>query len=326
MNKFAVVIPYFGKLKPSFTLWYESARRNPDVDFFVFSDDNEPNNPAPNIRWTAFTLQDFNALAVKKIGRDFTIAKPYKLCDFKPTYGLVFEDYLKGYEYWAFGDVDVLYGKITEFLNKIGYDAYYKLNIAGHLCFMKNVEEMNRLFMASAFGTKEYTDVLESGNVAFDEIDLNNKAIANGYPIYNGILSADLVNEKGMQTADWKYFKQVINLKEKLYAPKNYHYQLFVLENGRVYRYYRRFFKVRKEEYCYVHFRLELPINLKDIKGDTFLLSYYPKGFFDIDVAKLKSLSDFMKIVRNFNNRKPVVAEKFLAAINLVKRFFGRGK
>ena len=82
---------------------------------------------------------------------------------------------------------------------------------------------------------------------------------------------------------------------------------------------------MRKEEYCYVHFRLELPINLNDITADTFVLSYYPKGFFDIDVAKIKSLSDFMKIVRKFNNRKPVIAEKFLAVVNLLKRLFKRG-
>jgi hypothetical protein len=111
MNNVAVVIPYFGKFKPSFALWYESAKRNSDVDFFIFSDDTPFDNPADNIKWIPFTLQDFNALAVAKLGINFRITHPYKLCDFKPMYGVIFEDYLRGYEYWAYGDVDLIYGK-----------------------------------------------------------------------------------------------------------------------------------------------------------------------------------------------------------------------
>ena len=322
MNKFAVVIPYFGKLKPSFALWYESARRNPDVDFFIFSDDCEPENPASNIKWTPFTLQKFNELAVKKLKVDFKITRPYKLCDFKPMHGVIFEDYLKGYEYWAYGDVDVLYGKISEFLEKIDYKKYCKINYAGHLCFMKNTPEINNLFKAKVDGTKYFEDVLECSPCAFDEKDMNVKARTLNIPFYEGRLSADMLHEKGMQLVDAKFSRNNFKIQNKTDLPNNYHYQLFLVENGRIVRYYRRFFKVHTDEFCYMHYRLELPISLKDVTKDTFLVAFTPKGFYDIDTSKLKNLKCFIKVVKQFNNRYPLLIEKFSGLINRIKKLF----
>ena len=320
MNKFAVVVAYFGKLKPSFALWYESARRNADVDFFVFTDDSEPQNSAHNVKWINFSLKEFNELAVKNLGIPFKITHPYKLCDFKPMYGAIYEDYLKGYEYWAFGDIDVIYGKISEYLQKINYQQYYKINFAGHLCFMKNVPEMNNLFKMPVNGSKNYQDVLESKNVAFDERDMNIKTRAFNKPLYTGVFSADLVNEKGMQVVEGKQIKRIFNLPDKITEPKNYHYQLFLSENGRIIRYYKKFFRIKKDEFCYMHYRLELPIFLKDETTDTFLLSFNPKGFYDVDVDNLKNVRSFMKLVKAYNNRKPIIIEKIDAVFNIAKK------
>ena len=325
MNSIAAVLQYYGKLKPSFTLWYESARRNSDVDFFVFTDNDEPEDKADNIKWVRFTLSDFNSLAIDKLGVDFQITKPYKLCDFKSLYGVIFEDYLKGYEYWAYGDLDVVYGHITGYLQKIDYKRYYKINHAGHFCLMRNIPEVNNLFKAEIPGTKYWVDMLESGNSAFDEIDTNTKAKALGMPVYDGIFAADLMNEKGMQVVDGEMIKNAFHIDSPVSAPKNYHYQVFISENGRIVRYYRKFFSVKKDEFAYIHYRLELPINLIDKKTDTYIFSYYPMGFFDIDTKKLTNLSYFMKTVKNYNKRYPLMFEKFLAVINLTKKVMKRG-
>lgn len=285
----------------------------------MFSDDAEPEDRASNIKWFDFTLNDFNELAVKKLGIEFSIKTPYKLCDFKPMYGFIFEDYLKGYEYWAYGDLDVIYGKIFDYLRKIDYKKYCKINHAGHFCIMKNIPVVNLLFKECVEGSRNFEDVLESGNVAFDEIDMNAKARALGVPFYDGIFAADIMNEAGMQCVDGETIKRVFKVKSSLPSPVNYHYQIFLLENGRVVRYYRKHFWVKKDEFCYIHYRLELPIHFKDKKLDTYLFSFNPKGFFDIDVSKLKSLKSFMKIVRTYNKRQPVIIEKFLAVVNLIR-------
>ncbi|MBR6903007.1 MAG: hypothetical protein IKN39_03865 [Clostridia bacterium] len=325
MNSIAVVLQYYGKLKPSFTLWYESARRNSNIDFFIFTDNDEPEDRADNVKWVSFTLSDFNRLAVSKLGVDFSITNPYKLCDFKSLYGAIFADYLAGYDYWAYGDLDVVYGRITDYLERIDYKKYYKINHAGHFCLMKNIDEVNNLFKADVAGTKHWKNILESGNCAFDEIDTNAKAKALGIPFYDGIFAADMMNEKGMQVVDKKIIEKAFHITNTISAPINYHYQIFISENGRIVRYYRKFFKVLKDEFAYIHYRLELPINLINIKTDTFIFSYYPMGFFDIDTRKLTNMLYFMKTVRNYNNRHPIIVEKFLAGINLIKRVIKRG-
>ena len=321
MSTLAVIVQYYGKLKPSFALWSESARRTGDVDFFVFCDDKEPENPADNIKWVNFTLKDFNELAVRKLGVQFKITNPYKLCDFKPMYGRIFEDHIKGYDYWAYGDLDVVYGKIREYLEKIDYRKYSKINQAGHFCIMKNVPQITDLFKEQVPGTRYWKDVLESSNCAFDEIDVNFKARALSIPFFDGIFAADIMNEKGMQCVDKKTVKHVFRRPNDMPAPKNYHYQLFLSENGKITRYYKRFLAVKKDEFCYIHYRLELPVNLSDISQDTYLFSFYPKGFFDVEVPKLQNLRFFMKTVKEYNMRRPLLVEKFSAAVNLTKKF-----
>ena len=326
MNKFAVILPYFGKFKPSFALFYESARRNDDVDFFIFTDDDEPINPAENIKWIKTTLSEFNDMAVQKLGIDFKIPKPYKLCDFKPMYGLICEDYLKGYEYWAYGDVDLIYGHISEFMDKIDYRKFDKINHAGHLCFMKNVPEINELFKVQAEGSKDFKEVLFSGNVAFDELDMNKKAKTASVKLYDGVFAADIMNEKGMQVVDKEHIEKGFKIKTAYPSPKNYHYQIFVSENGRIFRYYRSFFKVKKDEFCYMHYRLELPVLLSDKKSDTFIVSFKQNGFFDFDIKDVKTLKSFMKTVKTYNTRKPIIVEKFNALKNKINGILKKGE
>ncbi len=322
MNKFAVVIPYFGKLRSDFGMWYESARRNCDVDFFVFADDNEPKDPAPNVKWHSTTLAEVNALAVQKIGVEFKLSKAYKLCDLKPMYGVIFEDYLQGYEYWAYGDIDIIYGHISEYMERIDYRKYEKINHAGHFCFIKNDSKMNCLFKAEVPGTRSYQDVLQSANVAFDEVDMNKKARALQIAFYDGIFAADIMNEAGMQCVDAKMIKEAFQRYNSMPMPKNYHYQLFVCENGGIFRYYRHFCRIKKEEFCYIHYRLRLASRPALIACDTFIISLQQNGFYEINLAQLHRLRSFMKCVKTYNNRKPILVEKLNAVVAIIKKLF----
>jgi hypothetical protein len=121
MNRFAIIIPYFGKFKPSISLFLESCNRNPDVDWHIFTDCPVPENVElkENIKWHAATLDYVSGLIREKLGWTVSLTRPYKLCDLKPFYGLLFEEYLTGYEYWGFGDTDVIYGHLTKYLGHI---------------------------------------------------------------------------------------------------------------------------------------------------------------------------------------------------------------
>ena len=111
----AVISVYFGKWVPYHKLWLKSCECNPEIDFFVIGDqkmDDLPNN----VHIINISLNEIRALASQKLGRDISLKTPYKLCDYKPMYGLIFEEYLQGYDYWGHCDMDMIFGNISKFL------------------------------------------------------------------------------------------------------------------------------------------------------------------------------------------------------------------
>ena len=115
MNSIGIVICYFGKWPPWFPLFLKSCIYNDTIDWLVFSDYDLPEQSG-NIKFHPFFKEQFNRLATKKLGFDINIQDPYKLCDFKPAFGKIFEDYLKEYDFWGYSDIDLIYGNIPGFI------------------------------------------------------------------------------------------------------------------------------------------------------------------------------------------------------------------
>ena len=115
----------FFTLPVSWPYWLASAGRNAALaDFLIF---REPGLPAdffrgPDARLTlpsnvkVIEVGNLTELYRAKLGMARVTLNPDKVKDFKPTIGQVFEDYLKAYSHWAFGDVDVVYGDLGRFL------------------------------------------------------------------------------------------------------------------------------------------------------------------------------------------------------------------
>lgn len=94
-NKIGIIVPYFGKFSELFKYWYISAKNNKNIDFLLYTDNDNPFTPVENIKWNKMTLKEFSEKATEKIGLRVNIKRAYKLCDFKPAYGKIFEDELK---------------------------------------------------------------------------------------------------------------------------------------------------------------------------------------------------------------------------------------
>ena len=63
---------------------------------------------------------------------------------------VIFEEELKGYDYWGFCDTDVLLGDIYQFLEEHSFfeNDYVRYGLLGHLQIFKNSQEVNRIFMS----------------------------------------------------------------------------------------------------------------------------------------------------------------------------------
>jgi hypothetical protein len=151
MFRIAFVIPYFGKWPVWMPFFLESCRRNPDIDWLFFSDCGIPENLPDNVRIRALSFPDYCDLLSQRLGIRFSPPNPYKLCDLKPTYGFIHADELQGYDFWAFGDIDVVYGRLREYFTAERLARYdliscHARRVSGHLTMIRNTPHMRQLF------------------------------------------------------------------------------------------------------------------------------------------------------------------------------------
>lgn len=171
MKSIVLIFPYFGKLPVQYKMWRESALRNPSVDFMFFTDADV--EPAPNIIVHKMQFYDFQQLTQKAF--DFTIVldRPYKLCEYKQAYGYILHDYIKKYDFWGFGDLDLVYGDIRSFLTDSVLQHTFLLGW-GHLTLLRNDDDANTYFMKQIDGYQNYKDAFTTSKITFfDEYDHN---------------------------------------------------------------------------------------------------------------------------------------------------------
>lgn len=167
--KILIIIPYFGNFPKYFDLFLMSAKNNPSFDFLIITD-NKNYKSSENV---FFENQTFNGLKNKiQTFFDFEISidRPHKLCDFKPSYGYVFKEFLDNYDYWGYCDVDVILGDLDKFYNKFILEGFDKIGSIGHFTLYKNTDSINSLFMAKYNDNLVYKEVFSSKkSYAFDE-------------------------------------------------------------------------------------------------------------------------------------------------------------
>lgn len=153
MKKIRLIIPYFGKLPKFFPYFLLTAKRNQKIDFLIYTDqkvDQFEILNAKNIEFVTLSFDDLREKIQSKFDFKISLKTPYKLCDYRVAYGLIFEKELKEYDYWGFCDTDVLLGDIYQFLEKHSFfeNDYARYGLFGHLQIFKNSQEVNYIFMS----------------------------------------------------------------------------------------------------------------------------------------------------------------------------------
>ena len=145
MSSILIFIPYFGTLPEVFPFWYNSALNNPDVDFLFITDCDI--KEAPNIKVRKSTLEKEKERFEKALGMEICLPNAYKLCDFKAAYGFIYADEREGYDFWGFGDIDLVYGRIRDYFTEDVLARYDMISGWGHLTLYRNCEFCNTFFM-----------------------------------------------------------------------------------------------------------------------------------------------------------------------------------
>ncbi len=146
----AIVIAYIGRAPMWLPAFLVSCRANPDVTWILYTDiDMGPVVP-PNVLVKPTSMERLNARFSETLGLPI-VAWPRKLNDLKPAFGVTFADDLRGFDFWAYADLDIVWGNIRHFLTDDVLGSYDLISsrpgkLSGHFTLFRNTEAMNRLF------------------------------------------------------------------------------------------------------------------------------------------------------------------------------------
>ena len=172
MKSIAIIIPYFGSWPIWSDLFFYSCAKNDTIDFFFFTDNSNPICDNNNLHFFNMSFQSYCEIVRKKLKVNFRPDNPYKLCDLRPFFGFLHEDILIDYDFWGYGDVDLIWGDIREFYTEELLMNYNILSthadrVSGHFALIKNLFEYNML----AFRIPNWRNLIEEKkHYALDEI------------------------------------------------------------------------------------------------------------------------------------------------------------
>jgi hypothetical protein len=171
VKKICFVVVYFGKWPIWFPAFLRSCKENPTINWIFFTDCGSPTHHSPNVVFYHKTLPQMRELLRKKIGCDAVLESAYKICDYKPAFGMLFADYLEKFDFWGHCDVDIIWGNIRKYttediLNRYDIFSTRKGRISGHFSLFRNTLSIQQLFRQSS----EFREVMRQVKCrAFDE-------------------------------------------------------------------------------------------------------------------------------------------------------------
>lgn len=175
LSKIKIIIPYFGKWPFWIEYFLASCARNKTIDWSIYTDCGLIKNHPQNVNIINMSFIEYCALVSKQLAINFKPTNPYKLCDIKPALGLVHADELTSYDFWAFGDLDLVYGDLRQYydeerLRKKDVFSTHNTRISGHLCLIRNTSDLNAAFKKIKNWKEKFT---QAEHIAFDEKDFS---------------------------------------------------------------------------------------------------------------------------------------------------------
>jgi Leucine rich repeat len=170
-KRICFIVVYFGKWPIWFPAFLCSCARNPTINWIFFTDCDQPAYHSANVVFYNKTFGEIGKIIKKKVGKEAVLEDLYKLPDYKPTFGILFEDYLDEFEFWGHCDIDIIWGDIRkyttdEILDKCDIFSTRKGKISGHFSLFRNTPSVNRLFRQSP----KFAEVMRQVDCgAFDE-------------------------------------------------------------------------------------------------------------------------------------------------------------
>lgn len=288
MFKIIYIIPYFGRLREDLPLWLESCKWNPTVNWLLVTDDIDKSfqNYPSNVRIIEMSFEQLRQKVQNLYSFPISLETPYKLCDYKPAFGEIFEEEIAGYDFWGHCDMDMIFGDIRKFLTDEILEKYERIGRWGHSILYKNTQKNNRRYRSCVNDIKNYKEVFTSvKNFFFDEMGMLEIFDALGISTYCYLKIADL------HPSYWKL--EIIS--DDIGIRKENKHRVFFWTQGTLLSYAVKDKQIYKDEFMYVHF-LRRPMKLVNCTESIKSLLIVPNtienvNFFNPDIKYIMSVS-----------------------------------
>ena len=152
-KRMAFIVVWFGDFPPYLNLFLQSASKQKDFDFIFFAEKDKLPYLSENIKLIKISFSEFNAIAINRGIIDSPLTYAYKLCDIKPAWFHILEDFLpeNKYDYVGYIDIDLVLGNINDFLPPIEIRKFDLCTItteyiSGAFTIMRNNSYMRTLY------------------------------------------------------------------------------------------------------------------------------------------------------------------------------------
>ena len=202
MKRIRILVSYFGRWPSWMPLFLKSCERNADIDWLFHTDCGPAEGAPDNVRFCQISFADYCKLVEERLQIPFSPASAYKLCDLKPLLGYIHETDLEGYDFWGFGDLDLVYGNLRHFftdqlLSDCDLVSTHGRRVSGHLCLLRNTPAMRQAFMQVP-GWKEILAARE--HLSFDESAFSRLFVKRkNWPDWARSIYARLFSQAGMR-------------------------------------------------------------------------------------------------------------------------------
>lgn len=265
-NSICLILPYFGRFHSYFERWLRSVAFNDSISFLIFTNDRTPYEYPQNVHVEYCDFMEFAQRFQDYFDFEVSLKTPYKLCDFRPAYGTVLQEYLKDYMFWGHCDCDLIFGDIRTFFSNEILDVHDKILSRGHLTLYRNIDGVNNFFMRESVGVNAWKKVFSSPtSFAYDEWSAGtgvSELWSRIMPekVYDEIIFDDINPMKGHFSSSQK--------KDEYKDFFVFHYS-----NGSLYRIFfnLKTRSIEKEATCYVHFQKRFFIDNASSK-DEFII------------------------------------------------------
>ncbi|MEE6646641.1 hypothetical protein PS395_02840 [Limosilactobacillus pontis] len=302
MKKACFIVPYFGQLPNYFQLFLNSCANNLNYEWLIFTDCTQQYIYPKNVKKISMSFSDLRKLIQLKFDFPISLVTPKKLCDYKPAFGYIFENYIKGYKYWGHCDIDVIMGNLDNFLPPLFARDYDKIFTLGHFILYKNNFDNNRRFMKSYKGVSLFKKSFTTNNITVFDENYHNDDNVNSIFLNDGVSVFQNDFSFNVKVTPTKFTRVTYNSKSKKTITHVMPGKILIVHTEKgLFEFYIKNSKLEKKEFMYIHLQQRMMRLNMDMHQIVCNFAIIPNGFYQLKDAP-KNISEFKMLKKKTLN------------------------